>query len=78
MSMMGETQPRLCSCRQPQAVYCKDILDIEQFSTVRGIQLDSSAGGFYGACVTGGVSIPWQNEVLFPRCSPQLPTAPEK
>uniref|UniRef100_A0A452FKW6 G protein-coupled receptor kinase n=1 Tax=Capra hircus TaxID=9925 RepID=A0A452FKW6_CAPHI len=62
----------------PQAVYCKDILDIEQFSAVRGIQLDSTDSCFYSEFVTGCVSIPWQNEVLSPRCRPQLPTAPEK
>uniref|UniRef100_A0A452FKS4 G protein-coupled receptor kinase n=1 Tax=Capra hircus TaxID=9925 RepID=A0A452FKS4_CAPHI len=46
----------------PQAVYCKDILDIEQFSAVRGIQLDSTDSCFYSEFVTGCVSIPWQNE----------------
>lgn len=73
----GSPQPRLCSCQQPQEVYCKDILDIEQFSAVQGIYLDSTDSGFYSEFVTGCVSIPWQNEVLSPRCRPQLLTAPE-
>ncbi|XP_035570056.1 G protein-coupled receptor kinase 4 isoform X7 [Canis lupus baileyi] len=46
----------------PQAVYCKDILDIEQFSTVRGVYLDTNDDMFYGQFATGCVSIPWQNE----------------
>lgn len=73
----GSPQPRLCPCRQPQEVYCKDILDIEQFSAVQGIHLDSTDSGFYSEFVTGCVSIPWQNEVLSPRCRPQLLTAPK-
>ncbi|XP_069450984.1 G protein-coupled receptor kinase 4 isoform X10 [Ovis canadensis] len=52
----------------PQAVYCKDILDIEQFSAVRGIQLDSTDSGFYSEFVTGCVSIPWQNEMIESEC----------
>ncbi|XP_070228910.1 G protein-coupled receptor kinase 4 isoform X9 [Bos mutus] len=52
----------------PQAVYCKDILDIEQFSTVRGIQLDSTDSCFYSEFVTGCVSIPWQNEMIESEC----------
>ncbi|KAB0343386.1 hypothetical protein FD754_020312, partial [Muntiacus muntjak] len=52
----------------PQAVYCKDILDIEQFSEVRGIHLDSTDSGFYSEFVTGCVSIPWQNEMIESEC----------
>ncbi|XP_043303779.1 G protein-coupled receptor kinase 4 isoform X2 [Cervus canadensis] len=52
----------------PQAVYCKDILDIEQFSAVRGIHLDSTDSGFYSEFVTGCVSIPWQNEMIESEC----------
>ncbi|XP_061276986.1 G protein-coupled receptor kinase 4 isoform X8 [Bos javanicus] len=55
-------------CSMPQAVYCKDILDIEQFSTVRGIQLDSTDSCFYSEFVTGCVSIPWQNEMIESEC----------
>ncbi|ELK32968.1 G protein-coupled receptor kinase 4 [Myotis davidii] len=51
-------------CPDPRAVYCKDIMDIEQFSMVRGIYLDAADTAFYSQFVTGSVSIPWQNEVL--------------
>uniref|UniRef100_A0A4W3GF79 G protein-coupled receptor kinase n=1 Tax=Callorhinchus milii TaxID=7868 RepID=A0A4W3GF79_CALMI len=47
----------------PQAIYCKDVLDIEQFSTVKGVELDPSDNDFYKTFATGCVSIPWQNEV---------------
>ena len=50
-------------CSQPRAVYCKDVLDIEQFSTVKGVNLDASDDTFYSKFNTGSVSIPWQNEV---------------
>lgn len=49
---------------QPQAIYCKDILDIGQFSVVKGVNLDSSDEAFYTQFATGCVTIPWQNEVL--------------
>lgn len=48
---------------QPRAVYCKDVLDIEQFSTVKGVNLDPSDDTFYSKFNSGSVSIPWQNEV---------------
>lgn len=48
---------------QPRAVYCKDVLDIEQFSTVKGVNLDQTDNDFYAKFATGSVSIPWQNEV---------------
>lgn len=48
---------------QPQAIYCKDVLDIEQFSTVKGVELEPKDQSFYGKVSTGSVSIPWQNEV---------------
>ncbi|KAJ3604039.1 hypothetical protein NHX12_028780 [Muraenolepis orangiensis] len=46
----------------PRAVYCKDVLDIEQFSTVKGVNLDRTDTDFYSKFATGSVSIPWQNE----------------
>ena len=46
-------------------MYCKDVLDIEQFSTVKGVNLDASDDSFYSKFNTGSVSIPWQNEVYF-------------
>lgn len=48
---------------QPRAVYCKDVLDIEQFSSVKGIRLDDNDEGFYHKFATGSVAIPWQTEV---------------
>uniref|UniRef100_A0A6Q2X5C8 G protein-coupled receptor kinase n=1 Tax=Esox lucius TaxID=8010 RepID=A0A6Q2X5C8_ESOLU len=47
----------------PRAVYCKDVLDIEQFSTVKGVNLDQTDNDFYFKFATGCVSIPWQHEV---------------
>ncbi len=44
----------------PHAVYAKDVLDIEQFSTVKGVSIDSSDSSFYNRFNTGAVSIPWQ------------------
>lgn len=59
--------PRACqlaSCfLQPHAVYAKDVLDIEQFSTVKGVNLDASDDSFYSQFNMGSVSIPWQTEV---------------
>lgn len=48
---------------QPHAVYAKDVLDIEQFSTVKGVNLDATDDSFYTKFNTGSVSIPWQDEV---------------
>nr|XP_005304138.1 G protein-coupled receptor kinase 4 isoform X2 [Chrysemys picta bellii] len=52
----------------PRAVYCKDVLDIEQFSTVKGVNLDTTDDDFYSKFVTGCVSIPWQNEMIETEC----------
>lgn len=49
---------------QPRAVYCKDVLDIEQFSSVKGVRLDESDDDFYRRFASGSVSIPWQSEVV--------------
>uniref|UniRef100_A0A8C6T6M3 G protein-coupled receptor kinase n=1 Tax=Neogobius melanostomus TaxID=47308 RepID=A0A8C6T6M3_9GOBI len=48
---------------QPQAIYCKDVLDIEQFSTVKGVEIEEKDEDFYSKVSTGCVSIPWQNEI---------------
>ena len=48
---------------QPRAVYCRDVLDIEQFSTVKGVQIDDTDEEFYKKFATGSVAIPWQKEV---------------
>lgn len=44
-------------------------MDIDQFSTVRGIYLDATDTTFYSQFVTGCVSIPWQNEVCVYVCA---------
>lgn len=48
---------------QPHAVYAKDVLDIEQFSTVKGVTIEPEDKDFYNKFSTGSVSIPWQQEV---------------
>ncbi|XP_023494250.2 G protein-coupled receptor kinase 4 isoform X4 [Equus caballus] len=55
-------------CRMPRAIYCKDVLDIDQFSTVKGVYLDTTDDTFYSQFVTGCVSIPWQNEMIESEC----------
>ncbi|KAK3590168.1 hypothetical protein CHS0354_041222 [Potamilus streckersoni] len=56
----------------PRAVYCKDVLDIEQFSTVKGVNLDPSDDTFYSKFNTGCVSIPWQSEMIETECFKEL------
>uniref|UniRef100_A0A671KQM9 G protein-coupled receptor kinase n=1 Tax=Sinocyclocheilus anshuiensis TaxID=1608454 RepID=A0A671KQM9_9TELE len=59
-------------CPDPRAVYCKDVLDIEQFSTVKGVNLDPTDDDFYHKFVTGSVSIPWQNEMIEMGCFKEI------
>lgn len=56
----------------PRAVYCKDVLDIEQFSTVKGVNLDQTDNDFYTKFATGCVPIPWQNEMVETECYKDL------
>ncbi|XP_075878537.1 G protein-coupled receptor kinase 6 isoform X2 [Nelusetta ayraudi] len=56
----------------PQAIYCKDVLDIEQFSTVKGVELEPKDESFYSKVSTGCVSIPWQNEMIETECFAEL------
>ncbi|KAM9368677.1 LOW QUALITY PROTEIN: G protein-coupled receptor kinase 5-like [Phaethornis superciliosus] len=56
----------------PRAVYCKDVLDIEQFSTVKGVNLDQTDNDFYAKFATGSVPIPWQNEMIETECFKDL------
>ncbi|XP_036384810.1 G protein-coupled receptor kinase 5-like isoform X2 [Megalops cyprinoides] len=56
----------------PRAVYCKDVLDIEQFSTVKGVHLDQTDNDFYAKFSTGSVPIPWQNEMIETECFKEL------
>ena len=46
-------------------MYAKDVLDIEQFSTVKGVTLEETDSDFYLKFATGCVTIPWQQEVRF-------------
>ncbi|XP_041078803.1 G protein-coupled receptor kinase 6-like isoform X3 [Polyodon spathula] len=56
----------------PQAIYCKDVLDIEQFSTVKGVELEPADNDFYSKVSTGSISIPWQNEMIDMECYKEL------
>ena len=56
----------------PHAVYAKDVLDIEQFSTVKGVNLDATDDTFYTKFNTGSVSIPWQTEMIETECYKEL------
>ncbi|XP_063707413.1 G protein-coupled receptor kinase 2 [Culicoides brevitarsis] len=56
----------------PHAVYAKDVLDIEQFSTVKGVNLDATDENFYSKFNTGCVSISWQNEMIETECYREL------
>ncbi|XP_036323633.1 G protein-coupled receptor kinase 2 isoform X2 [Rhagoletis pomonella] len=56
----------------PHAVYAKDVLDIEQFSTVKGVNIDDSDTNFYSKFNTGSVSISWQNEMMETECFREL------
>lgn len=53
----------LFSPLQPRQVYCSDMQDIDEFSTVKGVVLDQLDSSFYSKFNTGSVTIAWQNEV---------------
>ena len=59
----------------------QDVLDIEQFSTVKGISLDQGDENFYSKFSTGAVSIPWQEEIIekevFKVSMPGAPQSPQ-
>ena len=42
----------------------QDVLDVEQFSTVKGVNLDQGDENFYSKFNSGAVSIPWQEEII--------------
>lgn len=48
------------------------MLDIEQFSTVKGVAIDASDDTFYCKFSTGCVSIPWQSEIIETECFEEL------
>ncbi|KAL7848259.1 hypothetical protein AOLI_G00229770 [Acnodon oligacanthus] len=56
----------------PRAVYCQDVLDIDQFSTVKGVNLDAKDEDFYTKFNTGSMPIPWQNEMIETECFKDL------
>ncbi|KAM9455884.1 G protein-coupled receptor kinase 5 isoform 2-T2 [Clarias gariepinus] len=56
----------------PKAVYCQDVVDIDQFSTVRGVNLDVTDEDFYSKFNSGSISIPWQNEMIETGCFKDL------
>ncbi|KTF94438.1 hypothetical protein cypCar_00042008 [Cyprinus carpio] len=59
-------------CKSPRAVYCADVLDIDQFSTVKGVSLDEVDENFYSKFNTGSVTVPWQNEMIETECFKDL------
>lgn len=44
-------------------MYCSDVQDIDEFSTVKGVTLDQTDANFYSKFNTGSVPVAWQNEV---------------
>lgn len=54
----------LVSLLQPRLVYCNDVQDIDEFSSVKGVVLDHTDSDFYSKFNTGSVPLTWQNEVL--------------
>ncbi|XP_053728848.1 G protein-coupled receptor kinase 5 isoform X2 [Synchiropus splendidus] len=56
----------------PKQVYCNDVQDIEEFSSVKGITLDQTDFNFYAQFNTGSVPITWQNELIETGCFREL------
>uniref|UniRef100_A0A669EL38 G protein-coupled receptor kinase n=1 Tax=Oreochromis niloticus TaxID=8128 RepID=A0A669EL38_ORENI len=56
----------------PNLVYCTDVQDIEEFSTVKGVHLDQTDSFFYSEFNTGSNSIIWQNELIETECFKEL------
>lgn len=48
---------------QARAVYARDVLDIDPFSSVKGVEIDVSDDEFAAKFATGAVSRAWQEEV---------------
>lgn len=44
-------------------MYAKDVLDIDAFSSVKGVDIDVTDHEFAAKFSTGAVSKPWQQEV---------------
>uniref|UniRef100_A0A8C9ZPW2 G protein-coupled receptor kinase n=1 Tax=Sander lucioperca TaxID=283035 RepID=A0A8C9ZPW2_SANLU len=58
----------------PRLVYCSDVQDIDEFSSVKGVILDKTDINFYSKFNTGRVPITWQNEVIETGCFKELNT----
>ncbi|XP_029300594.1 G protein-coupled receptor kinase 5-like [Cottoperca gobio] len=56
----------------PRLVYCSDVQDIDEFSTVKGVTLDRTDCDFYCKFNTGSVPITWQNEIIETGCFREL------
>uniref|UniRef100_A0A667WVF4 G protein-coupled receptor kinase n=1 Tax=Myripristis murdjan TaxID=586833 RepID=A0A667WVF4_9TELE len=56
----------------PRLVYCNDVQDIEEFSTVKGVSLDQTDSDFYSKFNTGSVPLTWQNEMIETGCFKEL------
>ncbi|XP_022625267.1 G protein-coupled receptor kinase 5-like [Seriola dumerili] len=56
----------------PRQVYCSDVQDIEEFSTVKGVVLDDTDSNFYSKFNTGSVPNSWQNEMIEMGCFREL------
>ncbi|XP_062414926.1 G protein-coupled receptor kinase 5 isoform X2 [Pungitius pungitius] len=56
----------------PRLVYCSDVQDIEEFSSVKGVILDQKDHDFYTKFSTGSNPIPWQSEIIETGCFREL------
>ncbi|KAG7218791.1 hypothetical protein INR49_019720 [Caranx melampygus] len=56
----------------PRLVYCSDVQDIDEFSTVKGVTLDGTDSNFYSQFNTGSAPISWQNEIIDMDCFREL------
>uniref|UniRef100_A0A3P8VER5 G protein-coupled receptor kinase n=1 Tax=Cynoglossus semilaevis TaxID=244447 RepID=A0A3P8VER5_CYNSE len=56
----------------PRLVYCSDVHDIEEFSSVKGVTLDQKDNNFYSKFNTGSIPITWQNEMIETGCFREL------
>ncbi|XP_075996261.1 G protein-coupled receptor kinase 5-like isoform X2 [Genypterus blacodes] len=56
----------------PRLVYCSDVQDIDEFSTVKGVTLDRTDSNFYSKFNTGSIPISWQNEMMETGCFKEL------
>ncbi|KAM4634993.1 G protein-coupled receptor kinase 5 [Polymixia lowei] len=56
----------------PRLVYCTDVQDIDEFSTVKGVSLDHKDEDFYSKFNTGSIPITWQNELMETGCFREL------